>query len=266
MWIYSVHYDLFDLQILDGCYFLTDKTLFDDYINHYKQIKLNNKGALRELAKLFLNNLYGKLASSTKSSFKISFVKDNGCIGYVTVPQFDKKSGYIACGSAITSYARNFTIRAAQKNYYGADKRGFIYADTDSIHCDLKPEELKGITVHDKNFCCWKLEASWDEAIFVRPKTYIEHVTQENLCDIEKPYYNVKCAGMPDRCKQLFLMSMQGTTPDSDDFTEEEKEFLSKKRTLFDFKIGLKIPSKLVPKRIIGGILLVPTTYEMRKI
>lgn len=260
------HYDLFDLQILDGCYFLTDKTLFDDYINHYKQIKLNNKGALRELAKLFLNNLYGKLASSTKSSFKISFVKDNGCIGYVTVPQFDKKSGYIACGSAITSYARNFTIRAAQKNYYGADKRGFIYADTDSIHCDLKPEELKGITVHDKNFCCWKLESSWDEAIFVRPKTYIEHVTQENLCDIEKPYYNIKCAGMPDRCKQLFLMSMQGTTSDNDDVTEEEKEFLSKKRTLFDFKIGLKIPSKLVPKRIIGGILLVPTTYEMRKI
>ena len=31
-----------------------------------------------------------------------------------------------------------------------------------------------------------------------------------------------------------------------------------------DFKIGLKIPGKLIPKRIRGGVLLVDTTYEMR--
>ena len=45
---------------------------------------------------------------------------------------------------------------------------------------------------------------------------------------------------------------------------DEVKEFLSKKRTLEDFRVGLKVPGKLMPKRIKGGVLLVETTYEMR--
>ena len=259
------HYELVDFEILDGCYFFARCGLFDEYIEKYKKIKLESKGALRELAKLFLNNLYGKMASSTDSSFKVAFVKEDKSVGFISVKADDKQAGFIAVGSAITSYARNFTIRAAQQNYYGVNKRGFIYADTDSIHCDLKPTEIKGITVHDKNFCCWKLESCWDIGIFVRQKTYIEHVTHEDLQEIEKPFYNVKCAGMPQRCKDLFIKSMKGITKEEEqEYTEEQLEFLSTKRTLQDFKIGLIIPAKLMPKRIRGGVVLVDTTYEMR--
>ena len=259
------HYELVDFEILDGCYFFARCGLFDEYIEKYKKIKLESKGALRELAKLFLNNLYGKMASSTDSSFKVAFVKEDKSVGFISVKADDKQAGFIAVGSAITSYARNFTIRAAQQNYYGVNKRGFIYADTDSIHCDLKPTEIKGITVHDKNFCCWKLESCWDTAIFVRQKTYIEHVTHEDLQEIEEPFYNVKCAGMPQRCKDLFIKSMKGITKEEEqEYTEEQLEFLSTKRTLQDFKIGLIIPGKLMPKRIRGGVVLVDTTYEMR--
>lgn len=259
------HYELVDFEILDGCYFGAEVGLFDEYIDKYKKIKLESKGALRTLAKLFLNNLYGKLASSTDSSFKVAFVKDDGTIGFRSVCEHEKDSGYIACGSAITSYARNFTIRAAQKNYHGVNKKGFIYADTDSIHCDLTESEIKGIKVHDKDFCCWKLEGSWDEAIFVRQKTYIEHVIKEDLHPIENPYYSVRCAGMPQRCKDLFIQSMTNDyLPNDEEYTEDEKEFLSTKRTLKDFNIGLTVPSKLMPKRIRGGVLLVDTTYQMR--
>ena len=259
------HYELVDFEIIDGCYFFTAMGIFDEYMEKYKKIKLESKGALRELAKLFLNNLYGKMASSEDSSFKVAIVKENKALGFISVPANDKQAGFIAVGSAITSYARNFTIRAAQKNYYGKDKRGFIYADTDSIHCDLKPKEIKGIKVHDRNFCCWKLESCWDKAIFIRQKTYIEHVTHENLAPIDKPYYNVKCAGMPQKCKDLFITSMLGYEPkEGDKYTEDEIKFLKTKRTLEDFKIGLKVPGKLMPKRIRGGVLLVDTTYEMR--
>lgn len=259
------HYELVDFEIIDGCYFFTATGIFDEYMEKYKKIKLESKGALRELAKLFLNNLYGKMASSEDSSFKVAIVKENKALGFISVPANDKQAGFIAVGSAITSYARNFTIRAAQKNYHGKNNRGFIYADTDSIHCDLKPEEIVGIKVHDKNFCCWKLEACWDEAIFTRQKTYIEHVTHEDLEPIDNPYYNVKCAGMPQKCKDLFVTSMLGYEPKEDDkYTEDELKFLKTKRTLMDFKIGLKIPGKLMPKRIRGGVLLVDTTYEMR--
>ena len=263
--LFRDHYDLVDFKILDGCYFKSRIGIFDDYIEKYKQIKLNSKGAKRELAKLFLNNLYGKMASSTNSNFKVAFVKEDKSIGFNTVVANDKTPGYIAVGSCITSYARNFTIRAAQANYYGPDQPGFIYADTDSIHCDLKPDLIKGIKVHPKNFCCWKLESCWDDGYFIRQKTYIEHVTHEDCEPIDNPYYNIKCAGMPEHCKQLFLLSMLGATEEQkSDLTVEEKDFISTKRSLEDFNIGLRVPGKLRPKRIRGGVLLVTTTYEMR--
>ena len=258
------HYDLIDLQIIDGCYFNSMCGIFDEYIQKYKTIKLQSEGAKRELAKLFLNNLYGKMASSTNSSFKVVTIKPDKSIGFIAVNADDKEPGYIPVGSAITSYARNFTIRAAQQNYYGPDKPGFIYADTDSIHCDLQPEQIKGISVHDKNFCCWKLESSWDIGYFVRQKTYIEHIVAEDLNKVESPYYNIKCAGMPDKCKTLFIHSMEQDNPDTSEMSEEEKAFISIPRNITDFKVGIRIPGKLLPKRIHGGVLLVDTTYEMR--
>ena len=259
------HYDLVDCVILDGCWFESEIGLFDKYIEKYKKIKVTSKGAKRELAKLFLNNLYGKMASSKCSSFKVAYLKEDKSIGFYTVIAEDKEPGYIPIGSAITSYARNFTIRAAQKNYYGVNERGFIYADTDSIHCDLEPNELVGIKEHKTDFCCWKLESCWDIGFFSRQKTYIEHITHEDKEPINQPYYNIKCAGMPERCKQLFNLSMQGYKPKADDdFTVNERLFLSTKRSINDFTIGLNIPGKLLPKRIKGGVILVDVPYEMR--
>lgn len=260
--LFNEHYNICNLEVLDGCWFNTDVGIFDEYIEKYKQLKINSKGAIRAIAKLFLNNLYGKMASNTDSSFKIAYMKDDKTLGFETVFQNEKEAGFIPVGSAITSYARNFTIRAAQKNYYGADNRGFIYADTDSIHCDLKPEEFKGVPVHESNFCHWKLESCWDKAIFVRQKTYIEHVTHEDLKQVE-PYWNVKCAGMPDKCKEYFVRSMEGEKSEEGD-SYEVAEFLKHRRNLSDFKVGLKVPGKLMPRRIKGGVLLVETNYEMR--
>lgn len=245
--LFKKHYELVDTEILDGCWFFSEIGIFDEYIDKYAEMKKTSKGARRTLAKLFLNNLYGKEAASTDSSFKIAYVKEDSVIGFFPVKEHAKAPGYIPCGAAITSYSRCFTITAAQQNYYGPNERGFIYADTDSIHCDLKPEEVKGITVHPTEFCYWKLESYWDEAIFTRQKTYIEHVTHEDGEPIETPFYDVKCAGMPKKSKQIFLDKMEAGEYD-----------------LTDFKIGLKVEGKLTPKRIRGGVVLQETTYEMR--
>jgi len=269
--LFKEHYIIDYLEILDGCWFYARRPyfLFETYIQKYKKIKQESTGALRELAKLFLNNLYGKLASSTNSSYKVARLREDGSLGFITEIAHDKEPGYIPIGSAITSYARNFTIRAAQKNYYGTNKAGFIYADTDSIHCDLPPEKIKGVKLHDTEFCCWKMESQWDIGLFVRQKTYIEHVVAENMKPVEEAYYTVKCAGMPERCKQLFLHSvLQDVNLEDEDerkkYTEEEIKFIKVKRTIEDFNIGLKVPSKLVPVHIKGGVVLSPTTYEMR--
>ena len=264
--LFKEHYELKDFELLDGCWFYAEKGIFDEYIDKYKQIKMNNKGAKRTEAKLFLNNLYGKLATSPVSSFKYVSDNDESALKYVVQAEMNKDPVYIPAGSAITSYSRNFTIRAAQANFYGVENKGFKYADTDSIHCDLPPSEIKGIKVHDNAFCCWKLESCWDEAKFIRQKTYVEHVTHEDLKPIEEPYYNIKCAGMPESCKQLFLASMGEKNELKDKQKEKYKEFIEEHRTLDNFKIGLQIPSKLIPRVIKGGVVLTETIFTLRDI
>lgn len=272
------HYYLVDFEILDGCYFMGISGLFDEYIDKYAEIKRNSKGAVRTLAKLYLNNLYGKMASSANSSFKYAIKKEDGSIGFVEVLEFDKKPGYIAIGSAITSYARNFTIRHAQMNY-----KNFIYADTDSLHLACDKSEVVGIAEDPVKFNHWKNETSWDWAKFVRQKTYVEHVIAEDGIPVEqikgedgkpkKPYYSIRCAGMPDASKNLFLQSVdfentqkyyKAHPEEWEKLSQESKDFLKVKRKIDDFKIGLKVPGKLLPKRIRGGTILVETTYEMR--
>lgn len=270
--LFLEHYDTEEFEILDGCYFVTDIGIFDDYINKWKKVKQESTGAVRELAKLFLNNLYGKMATNTDSTFKFAYIKDDGVIGFNTVLEHEKIPGYIPVGSAITSYARNFTIRAAQANYYGPNKPGFIYADTDSIHCDLPLSKIRGVKIDPKEFCCWKCESEWDVGWFVRAKTYIEHNVREDGKEC-KPWYNVKCAGMPERCKKLFITSMtqdlelNGKAEDEVKFlkslTEKDLAFIEVKRELTDFDTGLMIHGKLLPKRIKGGLILEETTYEM---
>ena len=234
------HYTIEDLEILDGCYFFARKGFFDEYINKWARIKQESKGAKRTLAKLFLNNLYGKMASSTDSSYKIPFLDEYGILKNKLVYSNEKDAGFIAIGSAITSYARNFTIRHAQKNY-----KHFIYADTDSIHCTCKPSELKDIKQHDTAFQYWKIENEWDKAVFVRAKTYIEHNIKEDGQECE-PYYNIKCAGMGKNAKKVL-----------------QKRLEDKTMSLKDFRVGLIVPHNLKAKQIKGGTVLVDMDYIM---
>ena len=231
--LFLKHYNVTDFEILDGCYYHAMTGLFDDYINHFAEIKKKEKGALRTLAKLFLNNLYGQFAKSTDSSYKKAYLDEDNQIKFETISEFKKTPGYIPIGAAITSYAREFTIRTAQKNY-----KNFIYADTDSIHM-TNPVEAVGFKIHDTNFSCWKKECEWETAIFARQKTYIEISNNET---------EIKCAGMTDKCKEIFLDGLK-----------------TGKYCLQDFKVGLEIETgKLRPKRINGGIVLVDTSYKIR--
>lgn len=240
------HYNIIDCEILDYVVFRSQIGIFDEYINKYAEMKKTSKGARRTICKLFLNNLYGKMAQSTVSNFKIARLQD-GVLKFSTQKADERKPMYIPIGSAITSYSRCFTIRAAQQNFHGANNRGFVYADTDSIHCDLLPDEITGITVHPVNFCCWKLENRWDYAIFVRPKTYIEHTTYTDDNPVI-PYNLIKCAGMSQGAKNnLDVMLSTGAAK------------------LTDFKVGLEVNGKLSPKQIVGGTVLMETTFKIHE-
>ena len=243
-------------------------TLFGLYIGKYARIKKNSKGAKRTLAKLFLNNLYGKFSTSPDASYKAYGIGEDGVMDFAEVGKYDEsRCKYIPIGAAITSYAKIFTITAAQNNY-----EHFIYADTDSIHCWGDPEDIHDIPIDANEFNNWKCESCWDMGLFVRQKTYVEHITHEDFEPVN-PYYNVKAAGMPDACKNLFLRSTEDGQIHEDDDPEFKKllkdpvaqEYLATHRTIDDFKIGMTIPvGKLRPKVVEGGVVLVPVPFTMK--
>ena len=270
-WVrFQEHYYIFDLKIISGCWFNTDTGMFDEYVEKYRQLKIDAKNKVeRTLAKLMQNNLYGKFSATPDNSFKTVYIDEEGALAFHTWNSVGKIPGYIPIGSAITSYARDRTIRYAQANYHGGDKPGLVYSDTDSIHLDGMTEaELIGIPIDDKKYCYWKEEASWDRAIFARQKTYIEHViSEEHKPPKNGAYYSIKCAGMGKDSKKLVQGALEGmTSKNLPDKVKNEvwSEFLDRGMKLEDFKVGFSVPGTLKKKRIRGGTLLIEQKYVMR--
>ena len=73
------HYDVYDLEYIAGWKFREIKGLFKNYIDKWVTVKNNatiegNKGQ-RTLAKLMLNSLYGKFATSMDAQSKIPYLR-----------------------------------------------------------------------------------------------------------------------------------------------------------------------------------------------
>lgn len=231
----TTHYVVEDLEIIDGCYFTGELGVFDEYIDKWMERKETAKTKVeRTEAKLFLNNLYGKLAGSDNSSYQIPYLDESGVVQFELVTEFEKPVFSIDKGSMVTSYARYFTITHAQKNY-----DNFIYADTDSLH--MRDGDVYGINIHPTNMLCWKKESRWKRGIFIRQKTYAEFIYEEDGIR-QYPSWHITCAGMPERAKRIFLSQ----------------------HPITDFKYGLTVSGKLVPKRIKGGVILVDTDFTLK--
>ena len=244
--LFKEHYEVTDLDVLDGCFFQTQIGLFDQYINKYAEKKATQRGALREISKMCLNSLPGKFATTSDASYKVASLDEKDQLQFETIVKRDfSRLVYIPIGAAVTSYAKAVTVRLAQKNFHGVDRPGFIYSDTDSLHLDISPDELIDIELDPKELGKWKLEAVWDKAAFLKQKTYMEHIvaTTDGECD---PRYSVKCAGLPKKCKENFTAELEQGN-----------------KTMTDFKPGLEIPGAMLPKYVPGGVILTEQTFKI---
>lgn len=198
--LFLEQYNVEDLEYISGWKFKAIQGIFKNYID--KWIKRKNQGTLeknlglRTRAKLMLNSLYGKFATSLEVQSKIPYIGEDEIIHYTLSEKEDKEGIYIPIGSFITSYAREKTIRTSQAikdysiNKYGKDL--YIYSDTDSIHTLLSIEELKQFCeIDDIKLGAWKHESNFTKARFIRQKCYIEEI--DDLIQIT-------CAGMPKQC------------------------------------------------------------------
>lgn len=236
--LFLEQYDVYDLEYVCGWKFKGMRGLFTTYIDKWIEVKnestiTGNKG-MRQVAKIMLNSLYGKFATSLDVQSKIPYLEDD-IVKYRLGEKTKKDGVYLPMGAFITAYARDKTIRTSQAiKTYSIEKYGkdlYCYSDTDSIHTLLPIEELqKFCEIDDVKLGAWKHESHFTRAKFIRQKTYLEEIDGE---------INITCAGLPNRCY--------------DQVTWE------------NFKEGLKVDGKLAFKHVKGGVNLVETEFTIKE-
>ena len=170
--LWTEHYDI-NVISFNGAYMFQAITgVFNGFIDHWMEVKSTHTGGMRTLAKLQLNSLYGKLATSPDCTGKVP-VLNNDKVALVVGPEETREPVYTPAGVFITAWARDKTIRAAQAHY-----DVFAYADTDSLHL-ITDEIPNDLDVHDTRLGAWKLEKRFDRAVFVRAKQYGEETDGE---------------------------------------------------------------------------------------
>lgn len=263
--MFAKAYTVKEFKFLDAIAFNTEEGLFDSYIDYWIQKKIeagqSNNKVKRTIAKLMLNSLYGKFGKNPDNSFKIpDFDTDEEPIEYLIDRGADTKPVYIPIASAITSYARRFTVTAAVENI-----KYMRYGDTDSLHLVApKGYKPKGVTIDDSALSCWKIENESEHSKFVRQKTYIEWTGDD---------YDIKACGMPDRCKMLIAENLKGNLPFGSELfvddkqiklSESELKFMSHPIDVSDFRNGFCVPGKLLPKLVKGGTVLEEVDFTIK--
>lgn len=252
--LFREHYNISDFEFIDCLQFPAEKGMFDEYMDKYFKIKMTSTGGRRLMAKLFLNNLYGKFGSSDDSSFKVCYL-DNGVLKFRTVKEKQKKTYHVAVASAITGWARYWTITHAQANY-----EHFIYADTDSLHLDCEADKVKNCVLDKNNIGDWDCELEWEEGVFIRQKTYIERSGKK---------LNIVACGMGGKCRDNIECAYLYTKDKNNakkvcKEKELDTQFMEKGFNLMMFKEGLVVPQNLKSRQIKGGALLMEEDFHLR--
>lgn len=254
--LFLEHYKVTRMEYLDGYKFKAQYGMFDEYVDYWISQKIeseqNGDKAGRTLAKLYQNSLYGKFAKRPKGRSKIPYL-ENGILKFRLSEEEEQGKLYIPIGTFITAYARNYTIRAAQAEY-----KRFMYADTDSLHLKglKEPENLE---VDKYKLGAWKHESTFDEAIYIGAKCYVEnevHTREEIEKYIKENEENLPLVSISENAETGHILKITcAGMPDT----------LHKYVTLDNFAVGLSLAGKLQPKQVVGGCILESRTFEIKE-
>lgn len=229
--LFLEHYDIITLEYVDGWEFKSVKGLFQQYIDHWIQVKKDNEGGLRQLAKLMLNSLYGKFATKAIRKSKKPYLDEDGVLRFITLPPEVNEPIYTPISVFVTSYARYYTITNAQMFY---KEKQLVYCDTDSIHCI--GENIHDLQVDDKELGKWKKEYVFDKARYLHAKCYYG----EKINDYGKLDKKIKVAGLPK--------------------SKELKDAININNFTYNFSYGKVLKSKQVK----GGVALVEKEFTIK--
>lgn len=190
--LFLKYYDVHDLEIIDGYIFFAMRGLFNGYIDKWFSLKCQSVGPKRQLAKLMMNNLYGKFGTDPHQTCYTITTRSHG-VGK-TANDVQTESIYVPMASAITAIGASITIEASIANY-----DNFIFAHTDSIH--VVGNTVNGIEIDNVELGKWKIEREWRSAYFTTKCNYIEHTFDDE--------YEIKFFGMPEEVKNFLSCQLK---------------------------------------------------------
>lgn len=158
--------------------FWADKDkIFKDFVNDFYQLKLNSKGAKKEIAKIILNSSYGKFAQKREMNVIVS--EREALKNWDKFKEYEcLAKGKFYCNKQISYRNRNInpvyasfvTAYARIELYKNLIINNCFYCDTDSIICSNKMEDD---LVDSKALGKFKMEVdNIIEGIFISPKMY----------------------------------------------------------------------------------------------
>lgn len=180
------HCDVKILEIYDLAYCFQADTIFRNFIQNFKEMKMNSVGGKRYFAKTMQNSLYGKMGMHRERNVYENFdetkkkelEKKDNLVGvfqniFGKVMSYNKFffADYITpqFSALITSYARLELLKSMKAVEKSGDH--VYYCDTDAIVCkNPLPLEI----VDKKEYGKWKLEREIKEGIYILPKLYAE--------------------------------------------------------------------------------------------
>lgn len=164
------NYDVTLFEHVKGWKFRRSKGMFLSYVNEWYNMKRNATGAQRELAKIMLNSLVGKMASIQQGSSLLP-KWDNGTI--ILEPYTRDKNNiaddYIPVPMWVNAYARQRLLHECRKNM---DR--LIYANTDGFMLsgmEIPPD----MELDSRKLGAWKVENTFDKCVILGMNRYQGH-------------------------------------------------------------------------------------------
>lgn len=241
-------------EYLGGYKFKSCIGLFNQYIDYWTEEKVKAKKEGRKaqyaIAKLFMNSLYGKFATSKTGQQKIPVFDSQGVLHYVTGEEEEMNSVYLPVAVFTTAEGRYLTITTSQKIRDWTEKKlgfdGYLYSDTDSCYAKLELNQLEefkkssGIELDPYKLGAWDVEQDNIQRFkALRQKCYIKEIDGE---------IHATVAGCPKNLSRLFNFKNFRVGFSTADFPADV--------------IGKD--SKLRYKQVEGGVILKETDFTIK--
>lgn len=280
-------YNVSSIVVKRVIWFEARSDLFYEYIMSCVEEKNKARAAgdfaRANVAKVKMNSLYGKFGQKKSGTRRHFDGMDEFGEIITKTEQCYMTSKYVPLAAIVTAEARDYLISQANK----FTSASLTYMDTDSLHVldfehevveahlpapstqselyarimEFKNERPGEIWTDQSALGALKIESTFGFAKYLRAKTYIEGygVTKKEAEAYASAPFDGEHFLVPQRAENpqyWTLCSIRGSgLPDAQKM----------QITIENFKIGLVVTGRLIPKDVPGGRVLYPSTFEIRE-